>query len=391
MAEWLGTRGHEVRILTSRANRSAAGREKGVYRSLWPQAHDYHYRPLDFFLHHRRREKANLEALSDLLEDYSPDLVVVWSMWNLTTLLPELLEKRIPDRVVYYLASYWPTDLDLHLQYWQSPARRRWRELLKKLLRGVALGQLRADGYPPQLRFERSICVSHFVRERLISSGVLQETAQVIYLCVPPESCVQVRSRKGPDRRLRLLSVGRLVRDKGTHLALEALARLDEEQRSRVLLTIAGGGHPDYEEELQSIVTREGLEEIVEFAGQVTSARIAQLLGSSDVLLFTSVWAEPFARTVLEAMGAGVLVIGSEVGGQPEILRDGENALTFECGNVDQLARSISRVISNRELVHQLGRAGQETVTSRFTQDITGSSLEGYLDRVLDGVGGSLP
>ena len=179
--------GHEVRILTSRSHRSVAGREEGVYRSLWPQADLYYYRPLDFFLHRRSRERANLEGLARVLQEYSPQLVMVWGMWNLSIRLPELLERRMPGRVVYYLASYWPADQDLHTQYWQSPARRWWTELLKKSLRMIAFRQLRSDGYPPRLRFERSICCSRFVRSRLVASGKVPESAQVIYLSIPTD------------------------------------------------------------------------------------------------------------------------------------------------------------------------------------------------------------
>ena len=90
---------------------------------------------------------------------------MVWGMWNLSIRLPELLERRMRGRVVYYLASYWPADQDLHTQYWQSPARRWWTELLKKSLRMIAFRQLRSDGYPPRLRFERSICCRPFRSE----------------------------------------------------------------------------------------------------------------------------------------------------------------------------------------------------------------------------------
>jgi glycosyltransferase involved in cell wall biosynthesis len=73
------------------------------------------------------------------------------------------------------------------------------------------------------------------------------------------------------------------------------------------------------------------------------------------------------ARTVMEAMAAGVLVIGSEVGGQPELLADGSNGLAFRAGDADALADRIARVLEDPSLRQRLAWAGRETVLERFT------------------------
>ncbi len=63
-----------------------------------------------------------------------------------------------------------------------------------------------------------------------------------------------------------------------------------------------------------------GLSKQVEFVRQVPRTEIPQWLGGFDLFLFTSIWPEPMARSVMEAMAAGLLVIGSAVGGQMEML-----------------------------------------------------------------------
>jgi glycosyltransferase involved in cell wall biosynthesis len=151
----------------------------------------------------------------------------------------------------------------------------------------------------------------------------------------------------------------------------------------RVRLTILGGGHPAYEAHLHALVQELGVGNQVVFAGRVARPDVPDWLSRFDAFLFTSIWAEPMARTVMEAMAAGLLVIGSEVGGQVEMLSADENALTFAAGDSAGLADQIARVLRDPALLPRLARAGQQLVLERFTLERMVDNIEVFLHEAM--------
>jgi glycogen(starch) synthase len=91
------------------------------------------------------------------------------------------------------------------------------------------------------------------------------------------------------------------------------------------------------------------------------------VLAQYDALIFPSEWQEPFARTVLEAMAAGLVVIGTTTGGTGEILVDEVTGLTFPAGDAQVLARQIQHLYHNPTLRVQLAKIGQQCVIQNFT------------------------
>ncbi len=403
VASGLTDRGHELAVLTSNLGMSnGAGIQEptardmthdpvqDVTRSLHLQSDIAYYRPSDFFLRRRRQEQANQEALQRKIQEFGPDVIMVWGMWNLSHFLPYSAEQWLPGRVAYFVSNYWPTDVDAHTAYWQLPTRRLAAEGLKRPLRAAALAQLRREGYPPPLKFEHAVCCSRYVRDTLVAAGKLPPSAGVLLGGTDPQpflahSTLQRDAGPGP---LRLLYFGRLIHDKGVHTALEALGLLKERGLAeRVHLTMLGSGHPEYERKLRDMVEQLGLQQQTSFVSQVPREEIPAWLGRFDIFLFTSIWPEPMARSVMEAMAAGLLVIGTEVGGQTEMLDHGRNALTFAAEDAERLAGHITAMIGAPADMRRLARAGQEMVLEQFTLERMVVDIERYLG----GIVGTVP
>ena len=204
-------RGHEVRVLTSNYSaRPVTSDTDSVMRSLYLQADVHYYRAADFFLRRSAQERANAQELRKCIVQFSPHLIVVWGMWNLSRNLPHWAEEWMPGRVAYYLASTWPVNVDIHEEYWHLTARRPWSELMKRPTRALALAQLRREGYPPRLRFEHAMCVSRFIRDTLVEADKLPDSAGVLYNGIDPDPfyrdlSIEAQSEEGP---LRLLFFG---------------------------------------------------------------------------------------------------------------------------------------------------------------------------------------
>lgn len=382
VAQGLKSRGHTIKVLTSRYGSPSPSDDGEVIRSLHLQADLDYYRPADFFLRRRAQERFNREVLRRSVDDFTPDVVVVWGMYLLSHSLPYWLEQWMPERVVYYLASYWPTDEDPHRIYWKLEARRKIAEQIKRPLRSLALSQLDREGYPPRLRFARTLCCSEYVRDRLAAAGKIPSSSEVLHIGID-SAPFQARSSPGSKSEhapVRLLYFGRLIEDKGVHTAIQALGVLKQQGlAAKIELTVLGNGHPEYEARLRSMVSDLGVSDRVRFAGKVSRDEIPALLNRYDVFLFTSIWPEPFGRTIIEAMLAGLIVIGSDVGGSREIFSQYDADLLYPAGDASALASRIALLLNGSKGKQQLIERGRTLALERFSLDAMITRFETYL------------
>ncbi len=155
---------------------------------------------------------------------------------------------------------------------------------------------------------------------------------------------------------------------KGQLTFLEALGRLDAARPWRgyviggALYDTAGSQHS--RDELARIVDASGLAGRVGLTGFVD--RPAAAMRALDIVVHASTQPEPFGLVIAEGMAAGRAVVVSAAGGAGELVRDDVDALTHEPGDVEGLARAISRLIADPALRARLGAAGRESALRRF-------------------------
>ena len=380
VAEHLARRGHTIGVLTSSHEiEKVPVTEQNIYRLLHLEGDLAYYQPLHFFTTWRKQHRENLELMEHTVKEFAPDLIFVWGMWALSKALPALAEQLLPGRVVYYLSDYWPSALDMHTTYWQSPAQRWPLQVLKRGLSRAAMSMI-AQEAQPDLKLEQVICVSARVRELLVEAGLPIQHARIIYGGTDIERFQGIRKRDDLSGNLKLLYAGQLVRHKGVHTAIEAMAKLVNEQRiHQISLTLVGAGHPDYEAYLRDLVERKHLQNFVTFLKPVSKDKMPATLQQFDVLIFPSIYEEPLARITQEAMASGLVVLGTTTGGTKEILRDGETGLTFSPEDADGLAAQVTRLTSDPDLCYRLAQAGRQTVLEKFTLERMVQEIEAYL------------
>ena len=106
-------------------------------------------------------------------------------------------------------------------------------------------------------------------------------------------------------------------------------------------------------------------------------------LHSMDVFVSTSE-SESFPNAVLEAMAAGCCVVGSRVGGLPELITDGQNGLMFDAGDVDMLERALRRVLDGAALRKRLASSAERTASEQFSIEIAARRTEALYSALLD-------
>ena len=161
-----------------------------------------------------------------------------------------------------------------------------------------------------------------------------------------------------------MLLVGNMHTDvKGHPLLLDAAAEVIREF-PKTRFVFAGDGA--LRKELEDKVDRLGLGQNVLFLGRRND--IPEILACCDIGVLPSK-AEGLPNAVLEYLAAGLPTVASAVGGNAEIIRDGENGLLFPAENAGALAEKLLRILRDPEFARRLGQAGQEHVRQNFSFD----------------------
>jgi glycosyltransferase involved in cell wall biosynthesis len=383
----LRERGHICYVLTSRYGvHSVNPSEKGVMRRLHLEADIHRYRPLAFFLQRPFQDKENKRVLKEVLDSFKPDVIFIWGMWNLSKQVAYWAEQWLPGQVAYAVANYWPIEPNMHEAYWQQPSRHKLIRTLMAPAKSLALRKLarRQEKYP--LKLEQVACVSEYVRQKLLEANSLPHHARVIYNGIDPDPFRNASMNRilKTDEDLQLIYVGSILPHKGVHTAIEAIGLLQSRDEVNGLnLMIIGGGDYEYEKKLKKRIVELQLNDKVTFSGRLSRNRIPNLLAEADVFLFTSIWEEPIARSVMEAMATGLPVIGTPVGGQREMLEDHVNALVYTPNNAIELANCILQLKHQPSLRKRLARAGKSMVLERFTIDRMVDEMETWLEAIV--------
>lgn len=250
----------------------------------------------------------------------------------------------------------------------------------------MALRTLAREGKPIRLTFANVICVSDFVRRRLVAEGLIPSTSVVIYNGVDLETFSSRLWERPPITRatVRCIIAGRLMPEKGIHTAISALAHLKREGNlGDITLDIYGSGPAGYVDQLATATSGYGLSTVVTFHPAVPRSELPAVLSKHNVLLLPSEWDEPLARSMQEGMAMGLLAIGTPTGGTPELLLNGETGLVFRTGDARSLADQLRWVVAHPEDTESIARRGRDAVCRDFTIPLTVERIERYLEELL--------
>jgi spore coat protein SA len=162
-----------------------------------------------------------------------------------------------------------------------------------------------------------------------------------------------------------ILFVGRLVPDKGAHVLIEAM-RLLQRKGVEALARIVGSvdfGYRSSSTYLTNLLKNKP--DNVEFGDYVTGDALAQEYRDAAIFCCPSVWNEPFGMVNVEAMATKLPVVATNVGGVPEIFRDGGGIL-IESGSACQLADAIELLLANPQKRRELSEQGYRVFQKRY-------------------------
>ena len=178
------------------------------------------------------------------------------------------------------------------------------------------------------------------------------------------------KKQNGP---LKLITVSRLLERKGIHHLLEAIAKPSP---LPVTLTIVGTG--SYEEELRRICAELDLNDRVNFTGFIRRDELPELYRQYDVFALPS-QTESFGLVFAEAMSCGLPIIGTFVGGIPELVRHEIDGILVNPAKPGEIRESLETMVNNPEKRKAMGVAARQRIEEKYSwRMIAAQYLECY-------------
>jgi glycosyltransferase involved in cell wall biosynthesis len=176
---------------------------------------------------------------------------------------------------------------------------------------------------------------------------------------------IQRSSHQSPHNGIRILSVGRLVKEKGYGLILQSIQQV-KQRRPELHLTYSIVGEGEQRPEIEGMIHNLDLTGQVILHGQKSSQEVCRLMAENDVYLLGSI-AEALPTVVIEAQAAAMPVIATNVGSVPDMLENYKAGIIVEADQVDELVRGIEYMLDHRDEWLNMGQWGRRFAQSTFS------------------------
>jgi glycosyltransferase involved in cell wall biosynthesis len=180
----------------------------------------------------------------------------------------------------------------------------------------------------------------------------------------------KVKRTEVPDT-LTFLFFGLICEAKGIYDLLKVIENNKEDYRSSMKLLIGGNGDT---QKLKSIIDEHQTGDIIEYLGWVDNEKKSAAFNKSDVFILPSYY-EGLPISILEAMSYGKAIIATDVGGVSEIVKENENGILIEPGNLLQIRQAINKMLQNRDMVTRFGEVSELNV-HRYLPEAVLKNLE---------------
>lgn len=237
----------------------------------------------------------------------------------------------------------------------------------------------------------RVIANSQATAQAFVEAGGRRSLVRVVYNgfeFAPFEQAIAQAERLGQEVRTELgvaserpvLAVfGRIAEWKGQRVAIEALSSLPEAELWLVGEALFAEDQR-YRESLEQRVAELGLTSRVRFLGQ--RAEVLPIFQAADVVVHCSTSPEPFGRVIVEAMLSRRPVVASRAGGPAEIVTHDQDGLLAKPGDAADVARHVSRLLSDRESARRMVGAAEASARQRFGMDTVMEQIHAIIDEI---------
>jgi glycosyltransferase involved in cell wall biosynthesis len=203
---------------------------------------------------------------------------------------------------------------------------------------------------------DRFVCISHDSRTWACRQGISPHRLRVLHNGID----LMRFAYRGPDPTGYAVLVARLSPEKGIDVLLQAMSRMVPNQADfRVQIAGDGPGRATLEQQARQL----GVDGHVRFLGTVRD--VPELLAGARLFVLPS-RTEGISLTLLEAMARGLPVVATNVGGNPEVVANGETGLLVPPDHPQELAQAIGQLWNSPDLGARMGERGRQRVCEQF-------------------------
>ncbi|MFZ5447023.1 MAG: glycosyltransferase family 4 protein [Thermodesulfobacteriota bacterium] len=331
LAEALVKRGHKVVFLVDGKRKEIESHETNPAIYTWPSKRPTHFRDA-YFLH-------------KLITRFKPDCLIA-NFGSVNIMMLVGLLSRIPHRIAWFHTMTSATDIDMKVSKWKMKLLRFRKRFIYKIATGL-VAVSNAALY--------DICGTY---------GIKKAKCRVCYNAISdPHKIIEINLNKNYNK---MVCVGRLDFSKGQDIVIKALALL---KNSFPDLTVdfigAGLMQAHFKDNLLELIERYELINNCSFVGQVSHKDVLKRMASSYVTIVPS-RSEAFGLVNIESMAVGTPVVASNVGGIPEIIRDGVDGFLVPPGDPEVLAEKIKIILTDHSLREKMGNNARQNFLKNF-------------------------
>ena len=217
------------------------------------------------------------------------------------------------------------------------------------------------------------ITPSEFYREKMIEDGIPENKIKALHNFVE----LKDYDLEVSDEEYALY-FGRLSKEKGILNLINAFTKLKEGK-----LYIAGEG-PE-KETIEKIIKENNLEDRIKLLGFLNADQMKDTIRKCKFVIVPSIWYENCPYSVMETLAIGKPVIGANIGGIPELVKNEQSGLTYKYDNIDDLANKMETLFNNEELVTEYGTNAKKQANELYGKDIYYKNIMSIYEKLVKG------
>lgn len=365
LAQLLKSKGHEVAFFSMKNEKNIKTTDKEYFVDEIDLNSGNKLKALDVIYSNK-----NKEIMEKALDDFNPDIVHLNNFQRQlsASIIEPIVKRNIP--IVYTahdMQAICPASAMLYNGViCEECIEKGYYSCIKKncikdsKLKSI-LGIIEAKYYRTHKIYEKIdyiIAPSTFIKNQLIKGKLKCNKIETLHNFVIKGPVIQKCEDKG-----HAFFFGRLSVEKGIINLIEATKKCENAK-----LLIAGDG-PE-KENIQKYIQKNNLQERVKLLGFLNKDEIRNRIMESKMVIIPSIWYENCPYSILETMEIGKPLIGSRIGGIPELIKENENGFLYKYDDVEELSKCMKKLFDDEELVRIQGAKSRELFEKNYTEDM---------------------
>ena len=405
ITDQLASRGHQVEVLTTRADKSLKVNPINfpypVFRRLYGTRKALSWAERLTMKNDTNRLGVVLVVLRQILRDlrdlrlidqtiraFQPDIVYLGNVLPLThSLLPYLASISSPlvlddggktMEIVYEDHGLWYRFLE---EFGPSSAMlRSLKKLFTSLVTNISAGRLKSSWIWPEKinvifnnnRSQKSFVLTNipFNASKAVHSGLDLER-------------FSFGPRQQPDQPLRIIVPGRIEPNKGQLDAVRLSALLHQEGVDHLMAIVGDRWNEEYTNQLEAEISKLGINDKVRIMPMQDKDSLIELYHQSDICFFPSYHQTGFSRIPLEAMACGCLMISYGNEGSGEIIRDGENGFIVREGDMGFAKEIVMKLLHSSDVMTRVSLDARDYVERNHSMVIYVDQIESFIAEIM--------